>query len=313
MKRCLLPVLLILMLLPVSDARAKSLKSDLELSAGYRIDRLNWSIAGDLTGANPSVLSEYTWRDLETFQAGADFKALIHNTFYVRASVSYGWILGGSVQDSDFAGDGRTMEFSRSNNSAKGGNTLDGAVGFGYKFGRGRIRWIPLLGYAYRGQNLTLTDGYQTISVPVPGLTPPPVGPIEGLNSSYDAQWRGPWIGMDLFVEVQQKLTLFATFQYHWARYEATADLNLRPDLAHPKSFEHPADGAGFLLGAGAEYAFKGPWVATLKAGYEKWSTDPGTDTLYYAGGPVAQTRLNQVNWRSFALMLGLTYRFASK
>lgn len=313
MKYWILPAALLLILTLTLNARASGFKPDLELSAGYRIDQFDWNIAGDVTGRNPSVLSEYTWRDLETFQVSAKLSAFIHDGFYVRTALSGGRIFDGRNQDSDYAGDGRTMEFSRSNNSAKGGNTLDGAIGFGYQFKGAGIRWIPLLGYSYREQNLTLKDGYQSISTPVPGATPPPVGPIAGLNSAYDASWRGPWVGFELFFEVQERLTFFGAFQYHWSRYEAEANLNLRADLAHPTSFEHHADGAGFLVNAGAEYALKGAWAATLSAGYERWSTDPGTDTLYYTSGSVAQTRLNEVNWNSFALMLGLKYRFASK
>ena len=313
MKSRLLPAALLLMLLPALDALAASFRTDFDLSAGYRVDRFKWNIAGDGAGRNPNVLSEYTWSDLETLQVRGGMRVLVHEALYLRASLSCGWIFDGDNQDSDFAGDGRTREFSRSNNGAKGGGTLDGAAGFGYQVIMGRIRWIPLLGYAYNQQNLTLKDGYQSISVPVPGATPPSVGPIAGLDSSYDAAWRGPWVGFDLFIEVMERLTLFGVFQYHWSRYEAEANLNLRPDLAHPKSFEHRADGAGYSVAAGAEYTLKGPWIATLKAGYERWSTDPGIDRIYYADGPVAQTRLNEVNWRSFALMLGLTYRFASK
>ena len=313
MKNWLLPAALALVLTLSLDARAAGFKPELELSAGYRIDQLNWNIAGDMTGRNPDVLSEYTWRDLEMLQVRGTLRALIRDAFYLRASLSHARIFDGANQDSDFLGDGRTREFSRSNNSAKGGRTLDGTIGLGYRFGKGRIRWIPLLGYAYREQNLTLKNGYQSISEPVPGVTPPPVGPIAGLDSAYDAEWKGPWAGFDFFFEVQEKITLFAAFQYHWTRYEAVANLNLRSDLAHPRSFEHHADGGGFLIGAGAAYAVKGPWIATLSAGYERWSTDPGTDTIYYAGGPVAQTRLNEVKWNSFSLMVGLAYRFALK
>jgi len=313
MKLRFLSSALLLLLLPALDTPAASFRTDLDLSAGYRVDQFTWNIAGDVTGRNPNVLSEYTWRDLETLQVRGGLRVLVHDALYLRASLSCGLIFEGDNQDSDFAGDGRTREFSRSNNSAKGGNTLDGAMGFGYQFRSGRIRWIPLLGYSYSEQNLTLKDGYQTISVPVPGVTPPPVGPIAGLNSAYDAAWKGPWAGFDLFFAVQERLTLFGVFQYHWSSYEAVANLNLRADLAHPKSFEHQAEGAGYVLAAGAEYAVKGPWIATLKAGYERWSTDPGIDRIYYADGSVAETRLNEVNWRTFALMLGVTYRFSSR
>jgi len=313
MKLRFLSSALLLLLLPALDTPAASFRTDLDLSAGYRVDRFNWNIAGDAAGRNPNVLSEYTWHDLETLQFRGALRATIHEAFYLRTSLSWGRTLDGSNQDSDYTGDNRTGEFSRSNNSARGGTTLDGAIGLGYTFQKDRLRWIPLVGYSYSNQNLTLNDGYQSISAPVPGLTPPPVGPITGLDSSYDAAWRGPWAGFDLFLEVLERLTLFAAFQYHWSCYEAEANLNLRPDLAHPRSFEHRADGAGYSVAAGAEYTLKGRWIATLSARYERWSTDPGTDTIYYAGGPVAQTRLNEVDRRSFALMLGLTYRFAWK
>jgi hypothetical protein len=304
---------LVLTLILTTTAQAAHFKTDLDLRTGYRTDDFDWNIAGDTTGNNPNVLSEWTWRDLRIFQTEGAIRTLMNDVFCLRASFDYGRIYDGRVQDSDFAGNNRTVEFSRSNNSADGGNTLDAVAGLGYQFRFGRFRFIPLAGYSYHKQNLTLKDGFQTLSVPTPGATPPPVGPIAGLDSTYDATWQGPWLGFDLFFRACERLTLFGTFEHHWADYKAKANLNLRTDLAHPTSFEHKADGTGFLVKVGADYILKGPWSLGLTVDYEEWSTGPGTDRAYYVHSPPVDTRLNGVSWNSFAAMLGITYRFVSK
>jgi hypothetical protein len=294
-------------------AQAADIQSDLTLSAGYRVDDLSWNIAGN--SSNPNVLSELTWSDLETLQATASGRALVNHWLYLRGSVGYGYTFSGDNQDSDFSGNDRTQEYSRSSNSADGGSVLDAVVGIGYQFEvlSHKLKLIPLIGYSYHEQNLTMTDGSQTISTPGHVPRTLPYGPIQGLDSTYNASWLGPWLGIDLSFEITKRLTLFGSFEYHWATYDAEGNLNLRNDLAHPKSFEHDADGKGFLFAFGAEYLLNGPWSLNMSFYYQKWSTEPGLDRLYYAGGSVAETRLNEVDWDSYAFMLGMVYRFGHK
>ena len=305
--------LLVLAFLPFfpcpSSAQAADIMTDISLSTAYRVDNLSWNIAGSIYGTNPNILSELTWSDLETFQAAVSGRLLVNEWLYVRGSFGYGWTFSGDNLDSDFLGNNRTQEYSRSRNSADGGTVLDAAVGAGYQFSflSGRLRLAPLVGYSYSAQNLAVTHGAQVLATP--GWTPP-VGPIHGLDSTYDASWQGPWLGIDLCVEMTKRLTLFGGFEYHWANYGAEANLNLRSDLAHPKSFEHDADGRGFFVAFSAEYALAGRWSLNMSLNYQKWSTDPGLDRLYYAGGSVAQTRLNEVNWDSYAVMLGVVCHF---
>jgi hypothetical protein len=315
MRKRILSLLLlsIVVFLPyLSPAQAADIKTDIGLSTGYRLDDLNWNIAGNISGSNPNVLSELTWSNLETLQATVTGKTLVNEWLYGRGSFGYGWTFSGGYLDSDFSGNDRTQEYSRSSGSSDGSRVLDAAIGLGYQFSllSGRFRLSPLLGYSYSAQALTLRDGVQVISTP--GLTPP-AGPIEGLDSSYDASWLGPWLGIDLSFGITERVTLFGSFEYHWATFDAEGNLNLRNDLAHPKSFEHDADGRGFLVTLSAEYLLAGPWSLNVSVNYQKWSTDHGVDHLYYANGSVAETRLNEVNWDSYSLMLGVVYRFGHK
>ena len=227
---------------------------EVEVGYGYRRDSLDWNIAGDLQGNNPNVLSELTWEDLLIHEIHMGVRADLKNAFFLKGSINYGVIVAGDNQDSDYAADNREMEFSRSNNDADKGNTLDGQFGAGYRFRliSESLSVIPLAGYSYHRQHLSMTDGYQTITWP----GGPPLGSFNGLDSTYEAQWRGPWIGLDITLETERftklsPISFYAGWEYHWADYYAEADWNLRDDFMHPKSFEHEADGTGMVVNLG--------------------------------------------------------------
>ena len=292
-------------------------ETDFTFSAGYRQDSLDWNIAGDLfPGYNVNVLSELTWDDLESYQVKFQGSLIIPNIIALHGYADYGWIFDGDNQDSDFAGDDRTLEFSRSNNSADDDDVWDVSLAVGYPFRTGRrvIGTItPLVGYSYHEQNLNMTDGVQTIATP--GVTPP-LGPFGGLDSSYDTEWHGPWLGIDLnfraaaIKTVAHRFETFISYEYHWVDYEAEADWNLRDDLRHPKSFTHDADGNGWILRTGLNFILHRNVAVNFTYEYQDWSTDSGTDKIFFANGQTAETRLNEVNWTSYSLGLGMSVRF---
>ena len=305
----LLPTLALFVFLP--PAHAADIKADLTLATGYRVADLNWNIAG--SSNNPNVLSELTWSDLQTLHIAVSGRALVGDWLYLRGSLGYGYTFSGDNQDSDYAGDNRSQEYSRSSNSGDGGSVLDAVIGAGYRFSllSSRFKLAPLLGYRYSRQKLKQTDGVQVIATPAKGT--PAAGPLRGLDSTYDASWLGPWLGFDLSFDMTERITLFGSFEYHRASFDAEGNLNLRSDLAHPKSYEHDADAKGFLITLGAEYHLSGPWAVNLSFNYQEWSTDPGVDRLYAANGSVQETRLNEVHWDSWSWMVGLVYRFGDK
>jgi len=286
------------------------LEKDFTLSAGYRKDDLDWNIAGDINGDNPNVLSELTWEDVESYQVKLQGAIVWPNRIAMRGYVNYGWIFDGDNQDSDYLGDNRTFEFSRSNNNTDDDDLWDASLAIGYplRFGQTVLGTLtPLFGYSYHEQNLDITDGYQTI---------PDLGPFPGLDSSYDTEWHGPWIGFDLRFKAR-KIAAFAhrfetyfTYEYHWVDYNAEADWNLRDDFAHPKSFEHDADGNGWKIGTGFNVWLHRNWALNFNYDYQDWSIDDGRDKVYFPDGRTAKTKLNEVNWSYYALSLGVSLRF---
>ncbi len=284
--------------------------AELTVGLGYRADSLDWNIAGSGNGQNPNVRSELSWSQLRIPQAM--LKLDLHNEgVHLFGGVDYGSVGAGVNQDSDYDSDNRTDEFSRTNNQADG-TVADGSFGIGYRqlmpSMRGRTSYLmPMAGYSLHLQNLAMRDGNQTISSA--GRTPL-LGPIAGLDSRYEAQWRGPWWGIGIIEEdVARGVTLALDIKYHLVRYSAEADWNLRSDFAHPVSFKHRANGDGlsFSFNVTSRLSRNVSWLVGLD--YGRWKTNYGVDTVYLAAGGIAQTRLNEVRWESLALNVGLLLR----
>jgi hypothetical protein len=283
------------------DKRPKAI--EIEAGYGYRRDSFDWNIAGDSQGNNPNVLSELKWKDLLIHEVRLGLRANLKKAFVLKGSMNYGVIVSGDNRDSDYSADNREMEFSRSINETDKGHTLDGQLGAGYIFRlkSESIRVVPLVGYSYHRQYLTMTDGYQAVTWP----GGPPLGPFGGLDSAYDAEWQGPWVGIEMFLEAERfintlpPISFYAAWEYHWADYEAEADWNLRDDFKHPKSFEHEADGIGRVASLAVCIRLSDRWSVTLGYETEEWSTEKGVDRVFLANDTIIETRLNEVNWHS--------------
>lgn len=328
MRRYLLSLVMVLLLsvLPFGSVFAfdviKIESSGIDMGLGYRSDQLDWSISGDMNGENPNILSELSWDDIEIFQLQAtgwmELGALpfLKRNSLVLANISFGKILGGDVQDSDYAADDRNEEWSRSVNDSDKGITIDlsGAVGPIFEWNDLGFTVTPLIGYGFNMQDLSMTNGEQVVSEPAdrPSGTSPPqtIGSFPSLDSNYTAYWYGPWLGVNTDYQVSERLKISAGVEYHWVEYFAQADWNLRSNFSHPVSFEHEATGTGIVWNIKGEYVLNEKWSWLLSGNIQSWETERGTDRTFYADGSVSRTRLNQVSWDTYALTTGMQYRF---
>ncbi len=283
-------------------------RANVYFSAGYRRDDLDWNIAD--SDGQPNILSELKWRDIEmaTFTAGATLYS--ESDWLANLDITFGHIVSGKNQDSDYLGNNRTAEFSRSNNQADKGNILDISAHIGRQFQYALhtqqsypyFSIVPKAGMSYASQNLRMTNGYQTI---------PALGPFPGLNSSYETTWWGPWLGIETTLHPHAGFSLGLDLEYHYAIYNATANWNLRTDFAHPKSFTHRARGYGLVGEITGHWLINKQLSLDLSLRYQNWQADRrGIDKTYLTNGSVLQTQINDVNWRSFGTTLGLSYHY---
>lgn len=275
---------------------------ELFLSAGYRKDNLNWNEAG----GSVNILSELKWENLKIAQISAAARLNFHTSWSLRGMIASGSVMSGSNQDSDYNGNNRTLEFSRSNNKG-GGKVRDGSIGLGRtlrlsnRVGEYDLSIFPQVGLSIHQQNLTMTNGFQTL---------PATGSYPGLNSSYQALWQGPWVGIDVQLKNYRNWSLAAAAEYHWADYSANADWNLRPEFSHPVSFVHTARGRGITLSAEATYLVSNYWRGFFSLASQQWKTGAGIDKTFFSDGSVGYNPLNGVNWGSTAINLGLARIF---
>ncbi len=287
------------------------------LQLGYRVDSLDWNIGAYFEGQYVNVLSELEWTSLQIPLVKLDVDAYL-DRFYLRGNLSYGEINSGDNQDSDYLSDNRINEFSRSNNNGADGEVADASIGFGYKFdtsdagSKFSSYFMPMFGYSIHTQDMKMTDAVQTLSVATATLSALPLGPFPGLNASYDAEWQGAWVGL-IFGEANTDtdLEIELSLIYHDVDYQAEADWNLRTDLAHPKSFEHFSDGHGLTLSFNGRSPFghSKKWFWAFGLDYGRWQTKVGLDRVYPSAGGVLTAQLNEVNWESAAINLGLELR----
>lgn len=282
------------------------------LVPGYRVEDFRWNIAGTPAGHSPNILSELRWESLQVAQLKGAATLMHDSGLQLRGSLTRGRIVAGDNQDSDYLGDNRTLEFSRSNNDGGGDDLQDASLALGWTFRLSGQPWgywrggttymVPLVGYARHDLNLRMRDGNQTI---------PASGPFAGLNSTYRARWGGPWVGLEFVDEEPDDLHGFLRFEYHRARYEAEADWNLRSDFQHPVSYTHAADARGYVLSLGF-YTPAAPrklaWRLVLD--YQNWKAESGLDRTFFSDGSVGITRLNEVNRESWAISYGIQYSF---
>ena len=263
-----------------------------------------WNKAG-INGV-PNIISELKWENLRIQGVKGVLTHDLGSKYFLEATGSWGWIYAGSNQDSDYDGNNRTLEFSRSNNNGSGGTVYDASLAVGWRLHNTKTTQTRLLlGYAINRQSLWITNGIQTIDTES-NL----IGPISDLNTAYTAVWRGPWLGITHSTKLSKRAHLTTRFEYHLPDYNGEAHWNLRQSLDHPVTNNHWAKGRGIVASLGFDYAPEPRWKFGAGIEYTHYWISPGTDQVNILGGEHVQIQLNEVRWNSLMFRLSASYVF---
>ncbi len=289
-------------------------KSESYLKVGYRHDDLQWSIAG--ADGTPNILSELTWKDIKIATISSGTTLLFESNWLINLNLLFGSIYSGESQDSDYLGDKRTLEFSRSNNSGDEGSVLDISAATGYhwtfpfnqKSPYPNIELRPQIGLSYYSQNLKATDGNQTVASDFIEF---PLGTFPSLNATYDATWFGPWLGLKTKFNFTESFSLSLNLEYHYVKYSSTADWNLRGEFSHPESFTQKADGYGLIGDIEGKFKLDTQLALNLSISYQDWQAhNNGVDKIFLSDDTTLTTQYNGIDWKSFGANVGFVYSF---
>ena len=280
------------------------------LDSSYQQDSVSWSVASP-TG-RPDTLTEMQWDNLSMMGVDVGFKAEMPYNLVLKGDAGYAWEISGDSRQVFYARDGKTQPFSDISGDTEKSYSWHGSFALGYALDFGlsdnspvSFNLTPLVGYAWREQNLKSNHGQQRLE------EFNPVDP-ESLDqqNSYSTSWYGPWLGADLTLIAFKKHQLFSSFQHHWADYKAEGHWRQSQDLQQPKSFEHEADATGVVASAGYRYLTDDDWGLSISVDYQNWNAESGSETLYTNNDEQFNSQLNEVDWESVGVNLGVNVRF---
>ena len=238
----------------------------------------------------------------------------------------YGSISGGHGTDTDrfLPSSGGGLEFSQSTNNLDGNVRLWG-INFYYNTRRFADKqagpWGFVLGFLHYGDNLQMTNGTQTVSVPFDGNVFPPLGPFPAnqvLNSSYDFSWNLLKVGVTSQAALGKGFSYTgAVSVYPYVDYTGDGYWNLRAGtnpsdfrIQSPNFIQKSNKGYGYEASLGLIYEFTENMELLAGYRYMYLYAGNGTDTIYFANGATVQSTLDWVTVTRHGPYAELLFKF---
>jgi opacity protein-like surface antigen len=269
-----------------------------------------WQISFPFTqaGQTGKIESELDFNKIDSPMVIVTGGARITPLFSFDLVYGTGSISGGQGSDTDrFVPDqGGVLEFSNSTSDVSGDVKMwGGNVYFNNRrFGNTKAGpWGAVIGYLHYEDNLTITNGVQTVSVPFAGSSFPPLGPFPGLNSTYDFSWDALKLGVTNQASITKELMFDGMLSFFpLVRYTSEGFWNLRAGNGpndfrrqFPNFTQQSTTGYGYEAALGLSYELSENTL--LSAGYRYfylYATN-GTDTVYFANGATSESTLDWV------------------
>nr|WP_256442803.1 hypothetical protein [Flagellimonas sp. 389] len=252
------------------------------------LEDFSWSIAGNLEGTEPNILSELEWENLINAGAQLGFRYKVSNRFQIRVRQILAATISGSVMDTDYEENNRQSPVFNTKEDANRGFNIQSDLGITYDLRLGNKMYLtPYLGVMYSKQKLSI------------------INTSNGLDSSYKPYTYGPAFGITLGKIITHHLEVAFESRASATKYRAEGDWNLIEELRHPVSFTHRAN----MYSVNAQLSLikrLGKGNLALFLFYERADTDTGIDTVFFEDGTLAFTQFNGASRQTFRL--GLSY-----
>ena len=135
-----------------------------------------------------------------------------------------------------------------------------------------------------------------------------------GVSHSYDVEWSGPYIGLDMQYDINQYNVVTANVELGLPSYTATGDQPYRDDWQHPKSVQDKGGiGSGFHFGVGANWrtAITDSVALSIGVTYDYYSVSDADATTYW--NPVYGEQEYQIALKWWMDEYGLTQDLAEQ
>lgn len=285
-------IFLLLLFFTLPDLYAQSPRKGLALETGiiFNVSDLDWSIAGNLDGHSPNILSELKFNTIASlgyYLSGhyTPVKYLKFSGYFQQNNV-----INGEGSDTDYQDDNRTNPvFEKKFVSDKGDlMALKGGIGTPIPLSS-RVSITPSLLYSLTKQKFYL-ESHE----------------MQALRSTYQATMQGMEVSVEGTVQLSKIIYSSLTLSYHFVNYKAEADWNLIDIFKHPVSFSQTSKGSGpgvnVTVGGNINKMFSIVASGALNA----TTIREGIDTAYLITEKNISTQFNGANNILYDLRVGI-------
>ncbi|RQO74495.1 hypothetical protein DBR43_03640 [Pedobacter sp. KBW06] len=276
---------------------SQSPKWKIEASIEHLSHDYNWSIAGNIEGNSPNILSELVWQNLKGPKINLNISRAIYNHFELSFNFSQHKIKQGRFKDTDYLQNNRTDAFFKKDGLSNEGKAYNYSLLLKYELPVSRfLKLKPYVGATYFDKKLYMLDFPDE-------LTDPP------LNSIYKNQWEGAVLGVETSYQIN-KVSLILNTVAGYYNYLAEAQWNLNEKFNQPLSFKQTANSYTFLVGFTTSYSLSKHINMLLGMEKKYGATYSGIDEAYLINGVNVKTRFNGAEFNSFGAKIGLEFGF---
>lgn len=279
-------------LLQHGNLYSQTKKTGLSLEAGtaYNTSNFNWSIAGNLDGQSPNILSELKFKKITSL--GYYFEASYYPAKHLKISAHYQQnnVISGNGLDTDYKDDNRTNPTFEKKFMSNQGNFINLRTGVGIPiYLADKISITPSLFYSSTDQKFYLLSNE-----------------IENLRSTYRVDIEGIELSVEGKIRFNKSLFSSLTINYHFVNYEAKADWNLIDIFQHPLSFSHTSKGSGLGIGIMCGHRLNRIFSIILNGSLTNTTISKGVDTSYFTNKNVISTQFNGARNNMYSIRIGL-------
>lgn len=261
-----------------------------EMGSIFNESNLEWSIAGNLDGHSPNVLSELKFHSINSL--GYYLRSSYYPLTYMKFSVYYqrNEVISGNGLDTDYKDDNRTNPtFEKKFMSNEGGSTaFNAGIGTPIELSNKLIITPTIFYYLSKQQFYILADQ------------------MKDLKSIYQADMHGMKISIDANIRLGKIIYSSLTLSYQIVDYKAKANWNLIEIFKHPLSFSQASKGSGFDVKGGFEGKINKTFSIITRGSLSSISIRKGIDTSYLITEKEISTQFNGAKNIIYGLQIGI-------
>lgn len=286
--------LLIILFCNINFTIAQNNRLSFSTGASVNINNFQWSIAGNIHGQSPNILSELIFKKVTSLGIYLDGTFRPLNFLEITGFYQENSVISGNGFDADYNGDNRTNASYNEPFSSNKGKLEIFRFGTNLLFVHNENFYLSTgVFYASTIQNLYILNSN-----------------LENLNSTYRAKWGGAKLSLNTNYKINKKLCMGGSLAYCFNKYTAEGNWNLIDEFMHPLSFDQHSKGRSMDGEIGFSYKLNYFFKVIINGTIGNAKSFKGIDKSYLKNNTQILTQFNGSNSTFYAFRIGTNIAF---